>query len=142
MPDSLEQLDLLLMQEVRARKVRQDGIHFEGLRYLSTVMAAYVGEQVTIRFDPRDMGEIRVFHQEKFLCRAVAADLAGNTVPLREILRARNRRRRELRSIIQSRQQAVDTLLELKRGASQEEPHVQPLAIKLPATSLKRYRNE
>jgi putative transposase len=142
MPDSLEQLDLLLMQEVRARKVRQDGIHFEGLRYLSTVMVAYVGEQVTIRFDPRDMGEIRVFHQEKFLCQAVAADLAGNTVPLREILRSRNRRRRELRSIIQSRQQAVDTLLELKRGAIPEEPHAQPLAIKLPAASLKRYRNE
>jgi hypothetical protein len=47
-----------------------------------------------------------------------------------------------LRSIIQSRQQAVDTLLELKRGAIPEEPHAQPLAIKLPAASLKRYRNE
>jgi putative transposase len=35
MPESLEQLDLLLMQEVRARKVRRDGIHFHGLRYLS-----------------------------------------------------------------------------------------------------------
>ena len=33
MPESLEQLDLLLMQEVRARKVRRDGIHFHGLRY-------------------------------------------------------------------------------------------------------------
>ena len=30
MPESLEQLDLLLMQEVRARKVRRDGIHFHG----------------------------------------------------------------------------------------------------------------
>jgi hypothetical protein len=28
MPNSLEQLDLLLMQEVRARKVRRDGLTF------------------------------------------------------------------------------------------------------------------
>src|SRR5260370_31099694 len=58
MPESLEQLDLLLMQEVRARKVRRDGIHFQSLRYLSLTLAAYVGEEVTIRFDPRDLGEI------------------------------------------------------------------------------------
>jgi len=32
--DTLEQLDLLLMQEVRARKVRRDGIHFQGLHLL------------------------------------------------------------------------------------------------------------
>ena len=68
MPESLEQLDLLLMQEVRARKVRRDGIHFQGLRYLSLTLAAYVGEDVTIRFDPRDMGEIRVFYKDRFLC--------------------------------------------------------------------------
>jgi len=42
MPESLEQLDLLLMQEVRARKVRRDGIHFQGLRYLSLILAAYL----------------------------------------------------------------------------------------------------
>ncbi len=46
MPDSLEQLDLLLMQEIRTRKVRQDGIHFENLRYLSTTLAAYVGKKL------------------------------------------------------------------------------------------------
>src|ERR1039458_9572341 len=45
------------------------------------------------------------------LCRAVCAELAGATVPLREILRARNRRRRELRGVLRDRQAAVDTLL-------------------------------
>jgi putative transposase len=142
MPESLEQLDLLLIQELRARKVRQDGIHFEGLRYLSTTLAAYVGEAVTIRFDPRDMGEIRVFHQDKFLCRAVAADLAGNAVPLRDILRARNRQRQELRSVVLDRQRAVDTLLEFKRGQILEEPHAKPPAPKPATVPLKRYRNE
>jgi putative transposase len=67
MPESLEQLDLLLMHEVRARKVRRDGIHFQSLRYLSLTLAAYVGEDVTVRFDPRDMGEIRVFYKDRFL---------------------------------------------------------------------------
>ncbi|HEX6881252.1 MAG TPA: DDE-type integrase/transposase/recombinase, partial [Terriglobales bacterium] len=51
MPDSLEQLDLLLIQVARARQVRPDGIHFQSLRYMSPTLAAYVGETVTLRFD-------------------------------------------------------------------------------------------
>jgi len=84
LPDSVERLDLLLIHEVRARKVRTDGIHFHNFRYLSLTLAAYVGEDVTIRFDPRDTGKIRVF-RDRFLCRAISADLAGQTVPLREM---------------------------------------------------------
>jgi putative transposase len=122
MPESLEQLDLLLMQEVRARKVRRDGIHFQGLRYLSLTLAAYVGEDVTIRFDPRDMGEIRVFYKDRFLCPAVSAELAGDTIALRDIIRVRNQRRRELSSILHDRQQMVDSLLQLKKGPAPKEP--------------------
>jgi putative transposase len=96
MPDSLEQLDLLLIQVAKARQVRVDGIHFQNLRYISTTLAAYIGETVTLRLDPRDMAEVRVFHNDKFLCRAVCAELAGEAVALRDILRARNSRRREL----------------------------------------------
>jgi putative transposase len=147
MPDSLEQLDLLLIQVAKARQVRVDGIHFQSLRYISTTLAAYVGETVTLRFDPRDMAEIRVFHQDKFLCRAVCAELAGATVPLREILRARNRRRRELRGLLRDRQTAVDTLLDLKRGEVTEKEDAPPTpadnpAAKRPAPALKRYWNE
>ena len=147
MPDSLEQLDLLLIQVAKARQVRVDGIHFQSLRYISTTLAAYVGETVTLRFDPRDMAEIRVFHEDKFLCRAVCAELAGATVPLREILRARNRRRRELRGVLRDRQTAVDTLLDLKRGELTEKEDAPPTpankpAAKRPAPALKRYRNE
>ena len=147
MPDSLEQLDLLLIQVAKARQVRVDGIHFQSLRYISTTLAAYVGETVTLRFDPRDMAEIRVFHNERFLCRAVCAELAGATVPLREILRARNRRRRELRGVLKDRQAAVDTLLQMKRGEIMEKEDAQPEAGDKPTTEpskppLKRYRNE
>lgn len=61
MPDSLEQLDLLLLTVAKARKVHPDGIHFLGLRYLDPTLAAFVGETVTVRYDPRDVAEIRVF---------------------------------------------------------------------------------
>jgi putative transposase len=142
MPESLEQLDLLLMQEVRARKVRRDGIHFQGLRYLSLTLAAYVGEDVTIRFDPRDMGEIRVFHKDRFLCPAVSAELAGETIPLRDIIRVRNQRRRELSSLLHDRQQVVDSLLQLKRGTAPKEIHAKAAVLPVSEVRIKRYRNE
>jgi putative transposase len=142
MPDSLEQLDLLLMQEVRARKVRRDGIHFQGLRYLSLTLAAYVGEDVTIRFDPRDMGEVRVFYKDRFLCPAISSELAGETIPLRDVIRVRNQRRRELNSVLQDRQKAVDVLLQLKRGSAPKEIHANTTILPAPAVRLKRYRNE
>ena len=66
---------------------------YQGLRYVDTTLAAYVGESVALRYDPRDMAEIRVFCQERFVCRAICPELVDETVPLREILRSRNRRR-------------------------------------------------
>src|SRR5512147_735491 len=103
MPESLEQLDLLLLTVVKPRKIQQDGICFEGFRYIDPLLAAYVGESVTIRYDPRDIAEIRVYYQDAFLCRAVCQELAGETVSLREIIRARNKRRQELRQAIKAR---------------------------------------
>ena len=141
-PISLEQLDLLLIEEIRPRKVRRDGIHFQGFRYISLTLAAYVGEDVTIRFDPRDMGEIRVFFKDRFLCRAISAEIAGETVALRDIVRVRNSRRRELKSTLDSRQKTVDVLLQLKKGQSIERTQISEPVAPAPATRIKRYRNE
>lgn len=80
MPSDLSQLDLLLLQVAKTRRVHQDGIYFEGKRYLDLTLAAYIGEDVTIRYDPRDMAEIRVFYHDAFLCRAVCAELSGQTI--------------------------------------------------------------
>lgn len=71
LPENLEELDLLLVMNAEPRTVRRDGVHFQGLRYNHPTMASYVGEPVTIRYDPRDLSEIRVFHRNNFLCRAV-----------------------------------------------------------------------
>jgi putative transposase len=116
LPESLEQLDLLLLTVAKSRKMRQDGIHFQGLCYLDTTLAAYVGEQVIIRYDPRDMAEIRVFHDHRFLCRAICAELAGETIALREIIQARTHRRKVLRHTLQDRARTVEALLEAHRG--------------------------
>src|SRR5207249_2786195 len=78
---------------------------------------------------------IRVFHEDKFLCRAVCAELAGETIPLREILRARNRRRRELRDVLRDRQTAVNTLLDLKRGEITEKNDEPPTPTEEPAAT-------
>ena len=59
MPSSLEQLDLLLLEIPKSRKIHSDGIHFQGFRYSNTNLG-YVGEYVLIRYNPNDMGEIRV----------------------------------------------------------------------------------
>lgn len=144
MPESLEQLDLLLLTVPKARRVRNDGIHFMGLRYVDATLAAYVGEIVTLRYDPRDMAEIRVFHEQRFLCRAICPELAEATVPIREITRARNKHRRDLQTMIRDRRRAVEELVEMKRGNSRIDKELEQKPVKtermLPA--LRRYINE
>ncbi len=140
MLDSLERLDLLLLTVARTRRVHQDGIRFMGLRYIDPTLAAYVGEEVLLRYDPRDVAEVRVFHEGRFLCRAVCQELAGSTVPLRDIVSARNRRRRELRQTIADRGRVVDSLIDAKRwDAGEKMPEeASPGAVPSPV-KLKRY---
>jgi putative transposase len=88
------------------------------------------------------MGEIRVFYKDRFLCRAISAELAGETIPLRDVIRVRNQRREELRSILHDRQKMVDTLLQLKQGPALEESHVPVPVPASPTVRIKRYRNE
>ena len=111
LPESLEKLDLLLLTVAKPRRVHRDGIRFQSLRYIDPLLAAYVGEPVTIRYDPRDMAEIRVFHHNRFLCRAVCQELAGETISLKDIIQARRQRQRDLRQVIAQRRSLVDQLL-------------------------------
>jgi putative transposase len=146
MPSSLERLDLLLLTVAKSRRVHADGIRFQGLRYVDPVLAAYVGETVTLRYDPRDVAEVRLFHEGKFLCRAICPELAGETISLRDILRARGQRRRDLRATIQNRHETVEALLKLKRGepssGTGSETFPEP-SVPLPQPPrLKRYFNE
>ncbi len=144
MPESLEQLDLLLLTVAKPRIVHRDGIRFQGLRYLDLTLAAYVGEPVTIRYDPRDLGEIRVFHNDRFLCRAIAPEFADQTISLRELQAARTAQRRALRAQLKQRRSLADALCpapsaDLKPRDAEALP---PPASKPSTPRLRRYREE
>jgi putative transposase len=114
------------------------------MRYIDPTLAAYVGETVLLRYDPRDIAEVRLFYQGKFLCRAISPEFAGQIVALRDIRRARDGRRRELRETLRERRKTVDSLLNLRRGSEGEPAASTP--AKTPNASpepvLKRYENE
>jgi putative transposase len=145
MPDSVERLDLLLLTVAKTRKVHQDGIRFQGYRYMDTLLASYVKEEVLIRFDPADLAEIHVFYQDSFLCRAICAELAGETVSLKEIEKARNKRRAEVRAGVGGRAALVEQFLaahqveapSLSPQAKASEPSTEPERPR-----LKRYIHE
>ncbi len=140
MPESLEQLDVLLLSVTKGRRVQQDGIHFQGQRYFDTNLAAYVGEDVTIRYDPRDLAVIRVFYHERFLCRAVCPELAGQQISLKEVIQARTQQRKRVREGIKERLSVVEQL----QAKPPSEPLAPPVEPAVPPTTprLKRYFNE
>jgi putative transposase len=122
--------------------VRQDGIHFETMRYLDLTLAAYVGEWVTIRYDPQDMAEIRVYHHDRFLCRAVCQELAGETISLKELVKVRDARRRELRATLTDRAALLDQLLATSQHPPADPIPEQPASAPPRPMRLKRYINE
>ena len=65
---------------------------------------------MTVRYDPRDLAEIRVYHRGAFLCRAVSPELAAASVSMKDVQAARNQRRRELRQQLTARRSLVDLL--------------------------------
>jgi putative transposase len=142
MPESLETLNLLLLTVSTPRKVQRDGIHLHGLRYFATTLAPYVGEAVTIRYDPRDLAEIRVYHRDEFLCRAVAPDIAAATVSTQDLQAARNERRRELRGHLTARRSLAELLNDPRPAArkSATDKPVTPPATTTPR--LKLYRED
>jgi putative transposase len=143
MPKSLEQLDLLLLTVAKTRRVQQDGIRFQGYRYIDPTLASYVKEDVVIRYDPADMAEIRVFYHDRFLCRAICQELAGQTISLKEIEKARVERRKQVRAELGSRTALVNRYVEMHHTP----PSAPETAVAEPAPvearpRLKRYINE
>ena len=113
----------------------------QSVTYIAPTLAAYVGEDVTIRYDPQDMAAIRIYHQEHFLCQAVCQELAGETVSLKAILRARRQRTRELRQQLAVRQSLIDQLLVSSTpGAAPTAPA--PRVQEPPPPVIKRYLHD
>lgn len=106
-PHTLEDLDLLLVMVAKARVVHRDGIRFQGLRYIDPTLASYVGRAVTIRFDPRDISQIRVFLNDQFLCRAISPEHCGDAITLKDVQAARIAHRRAARAQIAAGRVAI-----------------------------------
>ncbi len=121
MPDSLDQLDGLLLTVPKNRIVQRDGIHFQGQRYLAPTLAPFVGHSITIRYDPRDLSEIRVYDHDTYVCVAVDEAHPNQRLGLRDIEAARRARRRNLRKDINDR---------IPRTAAREEPHGDPAPVR------------
>lgn len=133
MPANLEDLDGLLLTVAQSRVVRRDGIRFQGLRYVSPTLAGYVGRSVVIRYDPRDITEIRVFDHDEFLCKAVNPEHQDQKIGLKEIQAARNARRRALRQGINERIAVVAA------NTTDKPPTAEPPA---PRRKLKVYKED
>ena len=102
LPQTLDDLDLLLLHAA-ARRIHRDGVRFQGLRYMSPTLAGFVGEPVAVRYDPRDLSEVRLFHRNAFLCRAVSEEHAGTAITLQDIEAARRAHRQRVRAAINDR---------------------------------------
>jgi putative transposase len=100
LPDSIDQLDLLLMTVATTRRVRRDGIRFCGYRYFDVELSGYVGEDVTIRYDPRDLAQIHVFANDTLICRASCFELSGKIISLKETKQARNHEAKVQRKLL------------------------------------------
>lgn len=137
MPESLEALDGLLLTVAKTRVVRRDGIRFQGLRYVSPTLAGYVGQSVVIRYDPRDITEIRVFDHDEFLYKAVNQEHHDQKVSLKEIQAARNARRRALRAGINERIAVVAA-----HTTETPPPAEEPAAAQTPKRKLKVYKED
>ena len=91
------ELDLCLMRRERRRVYRSGYLQFASLTYQGEHLAAYAGEMVTPRYDPRDITTVRVYlmqdNQEVFLTCAHAMGWETETLSYREAQALSERRR-------------------------------------------------
>ncbi len=115
---------------------------FQGYGYLDTTLAGYVKEDVLIRYDPADLAEIHVFHQDRFVCRAICQELAEQTVSLKEIEKARVERRKQVRVGLATRKEVVERFIAVhqEEALKPRGPVTEPEIVRRPR--LKGYINE
>jgi putative transposase len=123
---SERELDICLMRRDRRTVYRSGYIQFANLTYLGEHLAAYAGESVIIRYNPRDITTIFIYicqlqeSKEVFLTRAHAQGWETETLSYAEA-QALSQRRREAgkaisnRSMLQEVQERDDMVKKLRR---------------------------
>ncbi|MBD2131546.1 Mu transposase C-terminal domain-containing protein [Sphaerospermopsis sp. FACHB-1094] len=103
---SEEDLRICLMKQTRRSIYRGGYLQFENLTYRGENLAGYAGENVVLRYDPRDITTILVYRQqgsqEEFLARAYAQDLETEELSLDEA-KAMSRRIRQAGKTVSNR---------------------------------------
>jgi putative transposase len=137
-PESLEDLDLMLLHVGKKRKVRRDGIRFKTFRYFDLPLSKYGKEEVSIRYDPRDMSEIFVYADGKFACKAFCKELEGKETSLREIIRERAIRKKEVKAAVLERQKLAELSLSLLQTSTNKDI-AEPAAKAEPTRRIFKY---
>ncbi|MBD2254155.1 Mu transposase C-terminal domain-containing protein [Nostoc parmelioides] len=103
---SEEELRICLMKQTRRSIYRGGYVQFENLSYRGEHLAGYAGENVVLRYDPKDITTLLVYRQkgnkEEFLARAYAQDLETEELSLDEA-KAMSRRIRQAGKAISNR---------------------------------------
>jgi putative transposase len=138
---SLHELDLLLVHVTKSRKVQRDGIHFLNLRYFSDNLIPFIGEEVSIRYDPRDLAVIHVYHHDRLIGKALEPELSQVRMSLREVQALQKKQRSELRKEIREKVSfSKRYLAQLQQNESlNSEEKTRGAESKRRATNLKLY---
>jgi len=139
MPESVEQLDTLLLTVAKSRRVRRDGIRFSGFRYFDVSLNGYVGEDVTIRFDPRDLAQIHVYADNSLICRAVCFELSDKSVSLKEVQQARNHEAKVQRERLRDLLAVAEKLVPVPVQSRPQTVHSIAPPTDYPKVKLKRF---
>ena len=83
-----------------------------------------------------------LYHKDRFVCRAVCQELAGATVSLKDIARARDRRKRDLHQLMTARRSLIDQVLASPAAVLRPEPMAVTTPVALPPSTIKRYAQD
>lgn len=109
---SERELDLLLLF-TEERVVQRQGIRFYRLDYWAHELVDHIGQQVQVRYDPENIREIVVYHDNQFVCVATTPQLEGLDINLADWRALQARQRRSIKEVIR----AYRDWLDAKRAA-------------------------
>lgn len=154
-------LDLLLMRQDRRRVYRGGYIRFANLLYKGEYLSGYVGQQVVLRYNPRDITSLYIYRtqgdRDIFLTRAHAQNLETERLSLPEA-KAISRRLRQARQAItnesvltevRARTQFIEAVLKTERSPAESEScdranqeELEPPVQRRPLPSIRVYDYE
>jgi putative transposase len=142
------ELDICLMRRERRTVYRSGYIQFANLVYQGEHLAAYAGESVIIRYNPRDITTIYIYQlqdsKEVFLTRAHAQGWETETLSYKEAQVLSERRQAASKAVdcqsmlseVRDREEKLKTLQQHQKKRQKAEAQQLPIAFVSPETLL------